>query len=246
MFRVMGAVDVKHTSGHELTLEWNSSASNDMIADSVMAVIVGIERSPASVKLSSTNHDHTHHSHHGASYDQPHPHADLPGDDSIVEKRALRTQKIADFLQIHFGEVETIETRPDEDGKVVVDPAMIVHLDEWEARIGLLDLVVTSSSLALKARVESVLEMAMTTVDSLATSFHAIRESQNAVTLGGVDKIIGNGSTSLLEIEGQLEGTTLNVPQNEEAADSEMANGTQDIPMDGENVGPKRESEPPS
>ena len=86
----------------------------------------------------------------------------------------------------------------------------------------------------------------MTTVDSLATSFHAIRESQNAVTLGGIDKIIGNGSASLLEIEGQLEGTTLNVPQSEEVADSEMANGTQDIQMEGENVGPERESEPPS
>ncbi len=46
----MGAVDVKHTAENELTLEWNSSASNDMIADSAMAVIVGIERSPASVK----------------------------------------------------------------------------------------------------------------------------------------------------------------------------------------------------
>lgn len=46
----MGVVDVKHTAEHELVLEWNSSASNDMIADSVMAVIVGIDSSPASVK----------------------------------------------------------------------------------------------------------------------------------------------------------------------------------------------------
>lgn len=91
--------------------------------------------------VSSSNHDHSHHSHHEASYNQPHPHADLPGNDNILERRALRTQKIADFLQLHFGEVETVETRPDEEGKVILDPGIIVRLDEWEARIGLLDLV---------------------------------------------------------------------------------------------------------
>jgi len=46
----MGAVDIKHTAEEELTLEWSSSATSDMIADSIMAVIVGIEKSPASVK----------------------------------------------------------------------------------------------------------------------------------------------------------------------------------------------------
>lgn len=50
----MGAVDVKHVEEHQLTLEWTSSASNDMIADSVMAIIVGIEASPASVKCEQT------------------------------------------------------------------------------------------------------------------------------------------------------------------------------------------------
>lgn len=46
----MGAVDVKHTNEHELILEWDSSASNDMIADSTLALITGIDTSPASVK----------------------------------------------------------------------------------------------------------------------------------------------------------------------------------------------------
>ena len=46
----MGAVDVKMTGEHELTLEWDSSASNDMIADSTLALINGIDTSPASVK----------------------------------------------------------------------------------------------------------------------------------------------------------------------------------------------------
>lgn len=46
----MGAVDVKHTQEHELTMEWDSSASNDMIADACLSLIMGIDSSPASVK----------------------------------------------------------------------------------------------------------------------------------------------------------------------------------------------------
>ena len=46
----MGIVDVKQTGEHELTLEWESSASNDMVADSTLALITGIDKSPASVK----------------------------------------------------------------------------------------------------------------------------------------------------------------------------------------------------
>ncbi|KAF7976091.1 hypothetical protein HWV62_18948 [Athelia sp. TMB] len=48
--RVMGAIDVKLTAEHELTLEWDSSSNNDMIADSTLALITGIDKSPASVK----------------------------------------------------------------------------------------------------------------------------------------------------------------------------------------------------
>ena len=46
----MGAIDVKQVSEHEMILEWDSSASNDMIADSTLALITGIDKSPASVK----------------------------------------------------------------------------------------------------------------------------------------------------------------------------------------------------
>lgn len=46
----MGVLDVKYTEEHQLTLEWESSSSNDMIADSTLALITGIDKSPASVK----------------------------------------------------------------------------------------------------------------------------------------------------------------------------------------------------
>ena len=48
--QVMGIVDAKQTGEHELTLEWESSASNDMVADSALALITGIDKSPASAK----------------------------------------------------------------------------------------------------------------------------------------------------------------------------------------------------
>ncbi|KAJ2912415.1 hypothetical protein MD484_g7997, partial [Candolleomyces efflorescens] len=53
--RVMGVLDIKQTQEHELTIEWESSASNDMIADSTLALITGIDKSPASVKQSFTS-----------------------------------------------------------------------------------------------------------------------------------------------------------------------------------------------
>lgn len=49
----MGAIDVKQISVRELMLEWDSSASNDMIADSTLALISGIDKSPASAKRTS-------------------------------------------------------------------------------------------------------------------------------------------------------------------------------------------------
>ena len=48
--RVMRCVDVKHTREGELKIEWESSAQSDMIADSTLALIFGVESSPASVK----------------------------------------------------------------------------------------------------------------------------------------------------------------------------------------------------
>jgi cleavage and polyadenylation specificity factor subunit 3 len=48
--QVMGAVDLKQTKVTELTMEWVGSSTNDMIADSVLALVLGIDSSPASVK----------------------------------------------------------------------------------------------------------------------------------------------------------------------------------------------------
>ena len=122
-------------------------------------------RNPPVVTTSSHSHSHAHH------HDQ-HPHADLDalesGPDAVLHAGAFRTEKIAKFLEAHFGEVEVVETREIEVGEatneedtvmqdgdevhttekeqgheklLVFEPAIVVKLDDWEARVGLLDLV---------------------------------------------------------------------------------------------------------
>ena len=94
------------------------------------------------------------------------------GPDAVLHAGALRTEKIAKFLEAHFGGVEVVETREVEIGEattndeedtlmgesdetdptekekqegdrklLVFEPAIVVNLDDWEARVGLLDLV---------------------------------------------------------------------------------------------------------
>jgi len=153
--RVMGVVDLKHTQEHELTIEWESSSSNDMIADSTLALVTGIDQSPASVKLTTNAHSHSH----------SHPHADSEHKSSSV----TRIQRLAMFLEAHFGDVELHE--PTEDGG---EASFWVRLDDSHAQISLISMNVTSSDATLKKRVEAVLDMALTTVSSLAESFAAM------------------------------------------------------------------------
>ncbi|SPO40790.1 related to YSH1 - component of pre-mRNA polyadenylation factor PF I [Pseudozyma flocculosa] len=58
--RIMGAVDVKQSGPHELTVEWVSSVANDMVADSAVALLLGVDSSPASVKMTMHSHKHDH------------------------------------------------------------------------------------------------------------------------------------------------------------------------------------------
>lgn len=46
----MNAVQVVQISETIVELQWSSNTSNDMIADSALAVLLGIDASPATVK----------------------------------------------------------------------------------------------------------------------------------------------------------------------------------------------------
>ncbi|KAI0685337.1 Metallo-hydrolase/oxidoreductase [Cerioporus squamosus] len=206
--RVMGAVDIKLTEEQELTLEWDSSASNDMIADSTLALINGIDKSPASVKLTTHPHTHDHVPKH------PHPHADLM--DESAER--MRIQRLAWFLEAHFGEVELHmpeEGDEMEQGEDAHEPSLLVTLDEADAVINLLSMTVRSSSESLRRRVEAVLDMAVSTVSSLSEAFTAGVSLQTEESApGGEDSKDGKpGSPTLPSIpedtkEGQEDAST--------------------------------------
>lgn len=152
----MGVVDLKHTQEHELTIEWESSSSNDMIADSTLALVTGIDRSPASVKrtfyfpllfiyipslfvlaFGVTTNAHVH------SHSHSHPHADSGGESSSV----TRIQRLAMFLEAHFGEVELHmpEVNLDEPVEDESEASFLVRLDDAHAEISLIKMVITGN-----------------------------------------------------------------------------------------------------
>ncbi|BEI99005.1 hypothetical protein CcaverHIS631_0400480 [Cutaneotrichosporon cavernicola] len=166
---VMNAVRVLRVSGVEVQMQWSSNTSNDMIADSALVVLLGIDSSPATVKLTSHSHPHAHHDHE-------------PGSSSDFDTLHM-------FLEAHFGDVSrpgeaghppdeegNVDAKGDEDGEGEKDDnddllAMTVRVDGAEATVDLISMKVSSKSDELRERVEAVLEMALTTVTPLSRLF---------------------------------------------------------------------------
>ncbi|CAM9018295.1 unnamed protein product [Wickerhamomyces anomalus] len=132
------------------TIEWTSGIINDTIADSVVAILLSVDSSPASVKLSSKSCDHDH------SKDPTHL------EDSLADTRvSTRIKRITAMLEAQFGEAFT----NNEDGKTAV-----IKIGKNEAKIDYYDLTVECSSNVLKGRVENVLNRATDLVAPLAQS----------------------------------------------------------------------------
>ncbi|POY74501.1 hypothetical protein BMF94_2261 [Rhodotorula taiwanensis] len=124
--RVMETVDVKLVDKHVLAIEWVGGVTNDMIADSVLAIVLGIEGSPASVKKITEDNPHHHHHHH--------PHAEPPSppaahrsleassssqaavkaepkeeeEDDVAAALPSRLDRLIAFLDSYFGHVELL------------------------------------------------------------------------------------------------------------------------------------------
>ncbi|KAJ8613703.1 hypothetical protein MRB53_036845 [Persea americana] len=58
--RVMDVITIHHRAQGELMVEWIGNQQNDLIADSVLNVLMQVETSPAAVKESSKSHSHSH------------------------------------------------------------------------------------------------------------------------------------------------------------------------------------------
>lgn len=144
ILRIMGVIDVKHTE-HELIIEWESSAINDMIADSALAVVAGADHSQASVQLPplhSCRHFHAN--------------------DSLS-----RLQRVVWFLEAHFGEVN-LHIGQDTDQDI---STLTIHYNDLVAYINTDSMVVKCVNEILKQRVENVINMADFTTGSLTELF---------------------------------------------------------------------------
>ncbi|KAI9623911.1 hypothetical protein KEM48_009287 [Puccinia striiformis f. sp. tritici PST-130] len=168
-FRVMETVDIKQLTVNQMSLEWVGSISNDMIADSVLALLLGIDQSPASIKLSAPhNHSHTHESH---STDPEENKQDIkqvsPLQEGQENEAALsllaKIDRLIGFLSVYFGDVKLLEADDDHP-----HPRAKVYLDEVSAEISLDDFMVESDSEGFKARVSSVVDMAIEIVAPLS------------------------------------------------------------------------------
>ncbi|KAF9887386.1 endoribonuclease ysh1 [Aspergillus nanangensis] len=94
-YLVMGCVAIRyHPRTREIELEWEGNMMNDGVADAVMAVLLTVESSPASVKQSAKQ---AHHHHHDDSLDIPipNPHSHLGPEE--------RFRRLLMMLEAQFG-----------------------------------------------------------------------------------------------------------------------------------------------
>ena len=150
-------------------LEWESSCENDIVADSIMALVVSADIKPASVKCEScyslrcflmmivTKSAHSHH--HG----EKHEHEEE--DEAKIE--AKRNYVVSEILKGHFGNVDFVESRE----KVVeivkaIQSKEDVHVEtawkvEWESQSALVyfdeSYKIVSADDALRARIQKVI-----------------------------------------------------------------------------------------
>ncbi|KAI6121570.1 beta-lactamase-like protein, partial [Pisolithus sp. B1] len=148
--RIMDVVDIRHTSEHEMTLEWESSPSNDMIADSTIALIASVDQSPASLQLTAL------------STPCAHPHATTPNDWRLQRRRVVW------FLEAHFGQV-TLDAGADAGQDAT--PNLTIRFDEAIVYIDADRVAVACVNEILKHRVEAVIGMAISTTCSLTDLF---------------------------------------------------------------------------
>lgn len=170
-------MDVKEYNANHVVLEWTGNSVNDMVADSVLAVILNIESSPASVKLTKSDHTHSH------SHGQPHSHKHGGDDDLKDEKKEgdLDSTSLSSLLSSTSNNFPTlVERSPEDEFQDLVmffasqfgaenveqdEPAQTIKImmDGVQAMIDCTQLTVKCEADALRHRAQNVLERAVRT-----------------------------------------------------------------------------------
>ncbi|KAB8232509.1 cleavage polyadenylation factor subunit YSH1 [Aspergillus alliaceus] len=95
-YLVMGCVIIRYfPRTREVELEWEGNLMNDGVADAVMAVLLTVESSPASVKQSAKQKHHHHNHHHHNTLEFSNPHSQLSSEE--------RFARLLMMLEAQFG-----------------------------------------------------------------------------------------------------------------------------------------------
>ncbi|OQE41421.1 hypothetical protein PENCOP_c005G06509 [Penicillium coprophilum] len=194
-FLVMGCVYLRHHSRtREVELEWEGNMMNDGVADAVMAVLLTVESSPASVKQSAKNKHHHHH-HDDDKMEIPtlsnNPHAQSGPQERLARMLMMLE---AQFGADNIGPIERpripadLALGPQEDGEETNEeriadieaaeldrlitmgipvPGIEIRVDKHIARVWLEDLEVECTNHVLRDRIRVVVERAIETVAGL-------------------------------------------------------------------------------
>lgn len=147
VLRIMGDVKLS-VADHIATLEWTQNIISDSVADSVVAILMSVDSSPASVKMTS----------HGCN---PHDHPE--------ESETLwKVKQISRLFKEQFGDAFTLFLGKDSTGQPTDDVKGSVTIGKNTATVNFSTLSVEEcNSNPLKGRIESILSIGSDLVASL-------------------------------------------------------------------------------
>lgn len=147
--------------GDVCTVEWQSSVINDTIADSVIAILLNADTSPASIKLSSKSCKGHSHEKNGVTKVEE-TESELEDEvDSVYADVAIevKVERITKILEAQFGDSLTLNKDKNTGS---------IKIGKHEAKIDILNTKVECSSGILKNRIENTLKRANVLVAPLA------------------------------------------------------------------------------
>ncbi|KAF9160928.1 Cleavage and polyadenylation specificity factor subunit 3 [Actinomortierella ambigua] len=177
--RVFDTVDVKEYTANQVLLEWTGNSVNDMVADSVLAVILNIEGSPASVKLARSEHKHSHS--HAHSHESKMTKEEVVGESSSTSSSSLEVGKNTKDSMVAAGAEESEQRMnvkddfhdlclffesqfgPENMARDDKTRTIKITLDGMEAVVDCLNFTVKCEADALRHRAQNVLERAVRT-----------------------------------------------------------------------------------
>ncbi|KAG7811244.1 hypothetical protein KL924_001910 [Ogataea haglerorum] len=145
--KVMSAVKITLESKESTaTVEWNSGMVDDTIADSVLAILMSCDSSPASVKISSKSHSHDH---------------DIKQEENVPDEysREARLARISKLLTAQFGDSFKHDAEKQ---------CGTIQIGKISAKIDYSTFEVACASGALRGRIEGILNRSLDLVAPLS------------------------------------------------------------------------------